>query len=238
MRLVRGDVDDPVRDRTATDSLADLAAETAESVLRVWTPPRQIAFGRRDTIADGYSRAREIAAERGYEPIEREVGGSAVAYTGRTVSFAYAMPTTGGRDGIDRRYRLTIETLLDALGETGATVSSGEPDSSFCPGAHSIRSNDPAGGKIAGIAQRVGQDAALVGGCVIVLSVDAHTIADVLAPIYSALELPFDPESVGSVASAGGPDAVAPVVDAIETAFGAENGTTAPVSALLSRDAP
>lgn len=239
MRLVCGGVDDPTCDRVVTDSLADLAAEAAEPVLRVWTPPRQVAFGRRDTIADGYDRAREIASERGYEPIEREVGGNAVAYTGRTVSFAYATPTAAGRDGIDRRYRSTVETLLEALAETGATVTPGEPDRSFCPGAHSIRSSDPGGGKISGIAQRVGQGAVLVGGCVVVRSADARAIADILAPIYSVLEPPFDSESVGSVASAGGPNAVAPVVEAIEAAFGTERETTAvPASTLLSGHAP
>lgn len=212
MRLVRGSVTDVTRDRSVTNALVDIASETGDPVVRVWTPPRQIAFGRRDTTADGYDRARAIAAERGYEPIERSVGGSAVAYTGGTVAFAHAIPIDGGRSGIDRRYRAATDSLVRALGDVGATVSRGEPDRSFCPGDHSIRGS----GKIVGIAQRVRKSSALVGGCVIVRSSDRASIADVLESVYAELDIPFDPDSIGSVADAGGPDDERPVIDALE----------------------
>lgn len=215
MRLVRGSVNNVARDRGVTDALTSLASGSGEPVVRVWTPPRQIAFGRRDTTADGYGRAREIAAEYGYEPIERAVGGSAVAYTGRTVAFAHATPIDDERSGIDRRYRETIESLICALADVGATVSRGEPDRSFCPGEHSVQG----GGKIAGIAQRVRKETALVGGCVIVHASDAEAIADVLDATYAALDLPFDPNSVGSVVLAGGSDDHEAVIRAIERAF-------------------
>jgi lipoate-protein ligase A len=203
------------RDRAVTDALAGLASETDEPVVRAWTPPRQVTFGRRDATADGYDRARDVAVERGYEPIERTVGGSAVAYTGCTVAFAHAIPLDGGRGGIDRRYREATDSLLDALDDVGATVSRGEPDRSFCPGDHSVQGD----GKIAGIAQRVRKGSALVGGCVIVRASDMGAIADVLDSIYAALDLPFDPNSVGSVSTAGGPDDPEAVIRAIEAAF-------------------
>ncbi|MDR9430126.1 MAG: lipoate--protein ligase family protein [Natronomonas sp.] len=215
MCLVRGSIGEVARDRAVTDALAGLASETGESVIRTWTPPRQVAFGRRDTTADGYTHARQIAVERGYEPVERAVGGSAVAYTGCTVAFAHAIPLNGGRDGIDSRYREATDSLLDALDDLGATVSHGEPDRSFCPGEHSVQG----GGKIAGIAQRIRKRSALVGGCVIVRASDTSAIADVLDPIYAALDLPFDPNSVGSVSTAGGPDDPEAVTRAIEAAF-------------------
>lgn len=234
MRLVRGSVSDVVRDRAVTNALVDLASETGESVVRAWTPPRQVAFGRRDTSADGYARAREIAVERGYEPVERAVGGSAVAYTGRTVAFAHAVPLGGGRGGIDRRYRETTDSLVRALDDVGATVSRGEPDRSFCPGDHSIQGS----GKIAGIAQRVRKESALVGGCVIVCSADRTSIADVLEPLYAELDIPFDPDSIGSVASAGGPEDERSVIDAIENVLTTGVDPTVVSAAELTDDSP
>lgn len=234
MRIVRGSASDVARDRRITASIADLASDTAEPVLRVWTPPRHLAFGRRDATAEGYDRARRIAAESGYEPIERSVGGTAVAYTGRTVAFGYAEPTDG-RNGIDRRYRRTTATLADALRDIGATISRGEPDRSFCPGRHSLQG----AGKVAGIAQRVRRDSALVGGCVVVLRSDCAAIAEILEPIYDAIDRPFDPESVGSVEAAGGTDGVEAVKNAIEHAFTAGRiSTTVPAAELPDSDAP
>jgi len=230
MRLIEGVLADVDRDRGVTTALTGLAAAIEESVLRVWTPPRQLAFGRRDTTADGYERARRVAARRDYTPIERRVGGSAVAYTGDTVSFAYAVPIDDGRDGIDRRYRDATETMLRAFRAVGASVTRGEPADSFCPGDYSIRG----GGKIAGVAQRVTRECALVGGCVIVRSADREAIAAVLDPVYSALGVPFAPESVGSIATAGGPEDVGSVVDALEAAFGADRSTTRVPAAELA----
>jgi lipoate-protein ligase A len=59
-----------------------------------------------------------------------------------------------------------------------------------------------AGEKLVGLAQRVTDDAVLVAGCLVV---DGHAeIADVLTPVYEALEIPFDPETVGSIEQGGG----------------------------------
>lgn len=215
MQVIEGSLSDVEDDRTVTKQLSRITERTDEPAVRVWTPPRQIAFGRRDSTADGYVEARRIAADLGYEPVERGVGGNAVAYTGTTVAFAVCVPTGGGRGSIETRYERINSTLSEALDSTGASVTLGEPDGSFCPGDHSLQGD----GKIAGIAQRVRQKSALVGGCVIVSKTDERAIADVLEPVYAALETPFDPESVGSIESAGGPKDPRRVIDTIERAF-------------------
>ncbi|PSQ61086.1 MAG: lipoate--protein ligase, partial [Halobacteriales archaeon SW_9_67_25] len=92
MRVLRGRARSVGGDRERTDRMVERAAETGEPALRVWTPHRHVAFGRRDTNADGYDRARDIAREQGYPSIERRVGGRAVAYTGSTVAFSRAIP--------------------------------------------------------------------------------------------------------------------------------------------------
>lgn len=215
MHLVRGGLPDVGDDREVTRRLARMSEQTGDPTLRVWTPPRQIAFGRRDSSAEGYERAREIAVDHGYTPVERSVGGRAVPYTGTTVAFAVAVPIEDERSGIEARYRDATSSLFRAIETVGAAVSRGEPDRSFCPGEHSLQGS----GKIAGIAQRVRRESALVGGCVIISESDQRDVSAVLAPVYAELGVPFDPASVGSIEAAGGTADVRRTVDAIETAF-------------------
>lgn len=214
MRVVRGRSADVNADRRVGAVLSESVERSGEPALRVWTPHRQVAFGRRDAASDGYDRARRAARERDYAVVEREVGGRAVAYTGSVVAFSYLVPNRDG-EGIGDRYDAATDRLKHALSSLGATVRDGEPDGAFCPGDHSLRGE----GKIAGIAQRVRREVAVVGGCLVVKSADEAAIADVLDPIYDALGAPFDPDSVGSVEAAGGPGDPEAVVDAVESAF-------------------
>lgn len=204
MRLLRGRAGDHERDYARTRATVARVADDETPALRVWRPHRQVAFGRRDRRAEGYGRARAAASERGYAVLERAVGGRAVAYTGTTVAFALAEPTDSGRDGISTRYDRVAGAVRRALERVGVDAREGEPADSFCPGTHSLQAD----GKLAGLAQRVRQDVALTAGIVVVS--DHAPLAAVLAPVYDALGVPFAPDSVGSVARAGGdPDGVA-----------------------------
>jgi len=215
MRVVRGRGDTIEADRALTADLREYAAEHGEPAVRVWRPEPQVAFGRRDLGAPGYDRARRIAREQGYSPVGRSVGGRAVAYHGSTVAFARTEPVDDPREGLQERYDRVAEALRDALETVGVEdVSTGEPDDAFCPGSHSLSAG---GSKLVGIAQRVTVDAALVAG--IAIPRDRWPIAEVLAGVYDALDVPFDPNTVGSVNSAGGygdPEVLADaIVDAL-----------------------
>jgi len=212
MRVLRGRAADPERDFERTREMAARVAESGEPALRAWRPHRQVAFGRRDSRNDGYDRAREAARERGYIPREREVGGRAVAYTGTTVAFAIARPADD-RSGIRERYADATDRLRQALASLGVDADEGEPADSFCPGTHSLQAD----GKVAGLAQRVRQDVAVVAGAVVVA--DRDEIAAVLGPVYDALGVPLDPDSVGSVAAAGGPSDPDATIDTLIGAF-------------------
>ena len=216
VHVVHGRALDIDADRAAVDAAVELATDTDTPVLRVWTPHRQVAFGRRDAREDGYDSARAIADRRGYPPIERSVGGRAVAYTGTTVAFAVVIPTADPRSGIGARYDAATSGVVRALRTLGVPAHRGEPDAAFCPGEHSVQ----ALGKIVGIAQRVRRDAALVSG--IVVATDHEELAAVLDPVYDALGLPFDPDSVGSVARSGGTADLDTVIDALFDVFCAE----------------
>lgn len=228
MRVLRGADDDPDADRERTAGLLAAAGDGTPGI-RVWTPPRQVAFGRRDARADGFARAKRIAADRGFRPIERDVGGRAVAYAGDTLAFAHAIPLNGGdpagsdpagggsRGSIAERYDRAVETVIGSLRGLGADVAAGEPPASFCSGDHSVRV--AGGGKVSGIAQRVRAEAALVAGCVVVSPAEARAVAGVSEAVYDALGVRFDPETVGSVATAGGPDNPNRIARALEDAF-------------------
>ncbi|MFB6142877.1 MAG: biotin/lipoate A/B protein ligase family protein [Halorientalis sp.] len=199
MRVVRGRGDDAEADRAVTDRLTEWVGRTGEPAVRVWRPHRQVAFGPQDRSAEGYEAAVAAARERDYAVQERRVGGRPVAYTGDTIAFARIEPVGDEREAIDERYAAVRVDLRDALAELGVDAANGEPDDAFCPGGYALQA---AGGKLVGIAQRVTGDAALVAG---ILVVDGHdALADVLEPVYDALDVPFDPDAVGSIERAGG----------------------------------
>jgi lipoate-protein ligase A len=212
MRVSRGRADTIAADHARTDAVVARAVERDEPALRVWTPHRQVAFGRRDARADGYDEAMAAAERRGYPAVERDVGGRAVAFTGSTLAVVHADPDAD-RTAIQSRYEETTERVSQALANVGVDATDGEPPESFCPGTHSLQ----AAGKLAGLAQRVRADVAITAAVVLVTDHDA--VARVLAPVYDALGVPFDPDSVGSVARAGGPADPERVGDALVTAF-------------------
>lgn len=213
MRVLRGRAGDIAADRAATRDLFEWVAETGQPAVRAWTPHRHVAFGRRDTRVDGYEAARAAAESRGYPAVERDSGGRAVAHTGATVAFVRAEPIGDMRQGLGERYDRAVADLRVALSRVGVRANPGEPAGAFCPGTHSLQKQ----GKIVGIAQRVRSDAALVGGIVVIR--DREEVARVLEPIYEALDVPFDPHAVGSVADAGGESDPETVARAVETAL-------------------
>jgi len=238
MRVIRGRGSTLEADRAATSAMLATAAEAGEPAVRLWQPPKQVAFGRRDTNAADYAGAARAARAQSFPPVERSVGGRAVAYTGRTLAFAVAITTDDCRSGIEDRYRTATATVLNALRDLDADVEPGEPLASYCPGSHSIRVAD--GGKVAGLAQRVRTDVVLVSGCLVVAAADEPEIGDVLDPVYDALDVDFDPASVGSVAGAGGLATPSDVSRTLETAFvdGAWGDGTRTVVSIDDLDAP
>lgn len=213
MRVLRGREADPPADRAVTTAMAAETARTGTPALRVWRPPKQVAFGRRDTRAAGYQAAREAAIDHGFPPTERETGGRAVAYSETAISVARTYPVENIRTGIGERYESALSTLQRAFWRLAVPAQRGEPDDTFCPGTHSLQYR----GKLAGVAQHVSKGVALVGA--IVLVTDHDSIASVLEPVYAALGVPFDPSTVGSIENAEGRSEPELVRETLEDAF-------------------
>lgn len=209
MRVRRGRRETVDADRAATRDLVERTATDGEPGLRVWYPPRQVSFGRRDRAAEGYDSARTAARERGFPPAERETGGRPVAFTGDVLAVVRAEPVDASEPRIESRYETALGSIRSALAATGVEATRGEPPNSFCPGSHSLQAD----GKVVGLAQRVQRDVAVVAGALVVR--DPGAVAAVIEPVSDALGIEFDPATVGSVATAGGtPEQVRDEVEA------------------------
>jgi lipoate-protein ligase A len=230
MRVLRGRATSRDADREVVAGMLERAAETGEGSVRVWRPHRQLAFGRRDARADDYEVATKVAEACDFTPVQRSVGGRAVAYTGNTVAFAKVVALEDMRVGMDERYEATTRAIQRALWRLGAPAARGEPESSFCPGDYSLQRD----GKLVGVAQRVRKNAALVSGIVVVR--DHEKIADILEPVYAALDVPFEAESVGSVAKAGGSDDSEEVARTIEELLVGEEPEIVSVSEITDAE--
>lgn len=213
MRVLRGRDGSVDADGEVTRELVSTASETGEPGLRVWYPPAQVAFGPRDQARDGYQAARNATIDCGSQPSERETGGRPVAFTGDVLAFVRAEPADPTEPGIDRRYEETMVALETTFEGIGVEARRGEPPATWCPGRYSLSAD----GKLAGLAQRIRREVAIVAGAVVVR--DADAVADVLGPVYDALGLPFAPDSVGSLEAAGGSADRVGVRRAVEDAF-------------------
>ena len=165
---------------------------------------RHVGVTRRDTFRPGFRDAVRAAGEMGYPVLVRSSGGGATAADRGTFGFSIIRPADekeSGR-GIRERYDEAAALVLGAFSRLGVMAQVGEVRDEFCPGDHSIRVGDGEGGmKIVGIAQRITRRATSVGG--IVLVEGERELASVLERVYSAMQLPFRPQSVGSLRRAG-----------------------------------
>ncbi|MDZ7731515.1 MAG: lipoate--protein ligase family protein [Natrialbaceae archaeon] len=192
MHVVRGRDADLEADREWTGRLLESAAGGTPG-MRVWIPPRHVAFGRRDRTSRGYDRALEGARQRGFETYERQVGGRAVAFDGEaTIAFLLARPIDDTT--ISDRFTVTLERVATAFESLGIETDRGEPDATVCPGSCSLSHG---GRKLVGLAQRVTAEASLVAGLCLFESQPSLTAC--LEAVYEALGLPFDPDSIGGI---------------------------------------
>jgi lipoate-protein ligase A len=177
---------------------------------------RHVGVTRRDTRRTGFESAVEAANQEGYPVLVRGAGGGATAADVGTFGFSIIRPASeDGAKGIGQRYDEAASLVLAAFGRLRDLHQPevGEVRAEFCPGDHSIRVGGyESGMKLVGIAQRLTSRATSVGGLVLVSGEDE--LARVLSRVYSALDLPFRPESVGSLRRAGSGSTVSEKIQA------------------------
>ena len=113
----------------------------------------------------------------------------------RTISFSWTVPDPDPIREIRRRFTEMAALITTALAGIGIETAVGEIPGEYCPGEFSV--NHGGSRKLAGIGQRLTKGAAHVGGVLVVG--DAASIREVLVPVYGALDIEWDPSTVGAL---------------------------------------
>jgi octanoyl-[GcvH]:protein N-octanoyltransferase len=197
VRLVRDGFPQPAEMDTAVShaTLRLVAGGRLPETLRIHRPGRVVAFGPRDRVASGFEAAVEAARRQGFGRVERLAGGRAAVFHEGTIALSWAIPDPQAREGIRPRFEALAEIVVEGLRALGVDARIGEVPGEYCPGEHSVNARGRT--KLMGVGQRIIDGAAHVGGVIVVDG--AQPIRDVLVPVYSALDIEWDPATVGSV---------------------------------------
>ncbi len=194
----------------------EVASCERPAVFSISPSPRHVGVTKKDMHRPGFEEAARAANAEGYPVLVRGAGGGAIAGGPGTFGFSIIRPAGEGEDtrqGIQVRYDEAASLALAALRRLGVEAEVGEVREEFCPGDQSLRVEGFENGmKLVGIAQRITRRAASVGGIVLVSG--EEELARILALVYSAMDLPFRPASVGSLSRAGSAATLEEAVDA------------------------
>lgn len=163
--------------------------------LRVFKPADMVAFGPQDIRADGYPKAVAATRAGGFEAINRLAGGRAAVFHEETIAFAWTIPDPNPRADVDSRFDEIADIVVTVFRRIGIDAYIGEVSGEYCPGKHSVNARGAT--KLMGVGQRIISRAAHVGG--VVVTGGSQRIRDILVPVYDALALNWQPNTVGSV---------------------------------------
>jgi lipoate-protein ligase A len=166
-------------------------------LLRHYRPAPTLAFGRRDTFLPGFTQAASAARRHGFEPVVRAAGGRAAAYHADCLILDEIMPAAGWIGAVQERFAEEAGRQAKALRGLGIDARVGEVPGEYCPGQFSVNARGRV--KLIGAAQRIVQGAWLLSSVVVVR--DAEPLRAVLEEVYAALELAWEPATVGGVAN-------------------------------------
>jgi len=204
LRLIRHSLPDQPELSTAisTTILARVAAGELPPTIRIHRPGNEVAFGRQDLASPGYEAAAQAARDGGFAAVERLAGGRAAVFHQGTIAIARAYADPQPPKRTYARFEEMADLIADALKGLGVDARVGEVAGEYCPGAYSVNARGAT--KVAGIGQRMIRGGAHMGG--VVVASGGREVAEVLRPVYRALELDFDPATSGSVADELGRD--------------------------------
>jgi octanoyl-[GcvH]:protein N-octanoyltransferase len=212
--------DDPALDAAVSRATMHRVAQGAlPETLRLARPAAVVAFAKRDALSPGYAAALAAARTRGFGAILRLAGGRAAVFHEGTLELAHAVPDPDPKPGIHERFEATATLIVRALRRLGVDARVGEVPGEYCPGRWSV--NAAGVRKLAGIGQRVVAGGSHTGAVIVVDG--AERVRTALEAVYAALELEWDPRTVGAVdEEIGAAVANAPLWDAVRDALLAE----------------
>ncbi|WP_328993300.1 lipoate--protein ligase [Kribbella sp. NBC_01245] len=199
MQVFSGPVDDPAMELAVANALVRRAsAGELTEALRIYRPAEpMLVFGRRDTRHPGFAAAVRAGRDAGFVPLVRAVGGRPVAYTSESLVIDHVRHDPRAAEGQERRFKSFGQLIADELVALGIDARVGEVAGEYCPGAQSINARGAV--KLVGTGQRVVRDAWLFSSLTVIG--DDARVRSLLTEVYGALELPFDPATVGSVST-------------------------------------
>jgi len=162
---------------------------------RLNIPGRVMAFGKRDTLTPGYPAAVVAAHTAGFRPVERLAGGRAAVFHEGTFAFSWTIPASDPRSGIKSRFSLLTDLMVAAFARIGIEGEVGQVPGEYCPGDHSVHHDGRI--KLMGVGQRLARGAAHIGGVVMVTN--SALAREALIPVYEALQLDWNPATVGAL---------------------------------------
>ena len=225
--------DDPALDAAVSRAVMHRVAEGAlPETLRLARPAAVVAFAKRDALAPGYARALAAARAHGFGAILRLAGGRAAVFHEGTLELAHAVPDPDPKRGIHERFESTAALIARALREVGVDARVGEVPGEYCPGRWSV--NAAGLRKLAGTGQRIVAGGSHTGAVLVVEGTER--VREVLEPVYAALELEWDPRTVGAVADELGAEGSAS--GAVADELGAERSASGGPAADRQRAAP
>lgn len=196
--------------------LEEVAAGRHPEALRLHVPGDVVAFSVLDRARPGFEEAVASARAAGLGAILRLAGGRAAVFHAQTIAFAWCIPDPEPRTGIRERFEETAGIIAEALGSLGVDARVGEVAGEYCPGEHSVNARGRR--KLMGVGQRIVRGSAHVGGVVVVGGRDR--VRDALIPVYDAMGVEWDPETVGAVEDEIPGVTRDDVFNALRTAFG------------------
>jgi lipoate-protein ligase A len=191
--------------------LTRIAAGELPATLRLHRPGAELALSKQDALSPGFARAAAAGRAAGFEPVLRLAGGRAAAFHEGTLAFSWSAPASTPTRTTRARFERAAGSVAGALRRLGLDARVGEIPGEYCPGAWSVNARGAT--KLAGIGQRLIAGGAHVGGVVVVDG--SERLRALLEEVYSALELGWDPATVGSVCDEVGPVSLTAVEDAI-----------------------
>ena len=190
-----------------------------EDTLRIYVPPKVVAFGPQDVVSRGYDSAKASAVLHGFQGTRRIVGGRAVAMTDTTIAFSIIKRSDRPRSGLIPRFIGVSNSLRAVLRNLGVDANIGKIEGEYCPGDFSVNARHMK--KIIGVGQRIASRATYLGGIIVVAN--NRSIKEILSDVYSHLEIVWNPNSVGSISDEIGQVTIQNVIKELIEEFSMHN---------------
>jgi len=189
-----------IEDRSvaAVSRLRGLADHPAHGILEWSRPVPSAAFSRKDVRLPGFADAVATAADHGFVPFIRPVGGHVVLYDESWLVLDLFVRSDDPRSGTTARFRTLGAVLAEGLTRLGVDARLGAVPGEYCPGQWSVN----AGGctKLIGTGQRLVRDSWLFTAVIAVQ--DPGVSREAMTDVYDTLDLPMDPATIGSLSQA------------------------------------